>query len=270
LTHRRAIGSLCAAVLAAALALTGCSAEDQGGNVDPDQVDATAAPDLGACRMLTPDDVNQPANATKTVDCAEKHTAQTFLVDELPDELDDVDYDDPKIGKYAYEACSKEYAEFLGADESLVLRTILSWAWFRPSESAWDHGARWFRCDVVGGTLTSDSYRPLPESAKGLLLGRPDDRWMVCAKGDEFETSAKVPCAQPHDWRAVTSVKVGQPDDEYPGDEVVAGRTDNFCRTSVLYWLNYPATFDFAYTYFHQAEWDSGNRLSVCWAKTDE
>ena len=31
------------------------------------------------------------------------------------------------------------------------MRTVLSWAWFRPSEEAWDQGARWYRCDVVGG-----------------------------------------------------------------------------------------------------------------------
>ena len=26
----------------------------------------------------------------------------------------------------------------------------------------------------------------------------------------------KVPCSAKHDWRAVTTVKIGQPEDEYP------------------------------------------------------
>ena len=271
MTHRRAAAALCAvAGMVVALTLGGCSAEDQGNNVDPDLVDATDPPPDGACRMLTPDDVEQPANATKTVSCSAKHTAQTFLVQDLPASYDDAAYDGSEVGKYAYEACSKAFAKFVGADESLVLRTILSWAWFRPSETAWGKGARWFRCDVVGGPENSASYRPLPTTAKGLLLGLPDDRWLVCARGDTFEHTEKVPCSEKHDWRAVSTITVGKPDEKYPGDKVVAGRTDAFCRTSVQAWLNYPATFKFAYTYFHQAEWDAGNRRSVCWAQTDQ
>jgi hypothetical protein len=267
MTHRRAVVVLAAAV---AFLVSGCGGQSQGENVDPALVDSTALPELGVCRNLTPADVEQPANATKTVECSEKHTAQTFYAAELPEEFADAAYDDESVGEHAYATCSKEYGKFLGADESLVLRTIVSWAWFRPSETAWDEGARWFRCDVVGGASTSEAYRPLPETAEGLLLGRPDDRWLVCAAGPVFEQAEKVPCSGDHDWRAVSAIKVGEPEDEYPGDEVVASRTDAFCRSAVQAWLNYPATFEFAYTYFHEAEWNGGNRRSVCWAKTSE
>ncbi len=267
MSHRRAFAVLVAAM---AILAAGCASEPQGENVDPALVDSTEPPEVGTCRMLTPPDVEQPANATRVIDCTEKHTAQTFHVGELPAKFDDAAYDDAAVGEHAYAACSKEFAKFLGADESLVLRTIVSWAWFRPSESAWDEGARWFRCDVVGGTATSETYRPLPETAEGLLLGRPDDRWLVCAAGPVFEQAEKLPCAQEHDWRAVSAIKVGEPEDEYPGDDVVASRTDAFCRSAVQAWLNYPASFEFAYTYFHEAEWHGGNRRSVCWAKTSE
>ena len=37
--------------------------QEQGTNTDPDQVDSTEIPELGACRLLTPNDVDQPANA---------------------------------------------------------------------------------------------------------------------------------------------------------------------------------------------------------------
>ena len=33
---------------------------------------------------------------------------------------------------------------------------------------------------------------------------------------------------------------------------------------------NYPVDYDFGYTWFHEAEWEAGNRRSVCWAKTDQ
>lgn len=276
MTHRRAVARLGAVVAAVilGLALGACGSEPQGDNVDPDLVDSTEPPILGACRVLTPADVEQAANATKTVDCAARHTAQTFHVGELPAKFDDASYDDESVGQHAFATCSKKFAEFVGADESLVLRTIVSWAWFRPSEQAWDDGARWFRCDVIGGTANSESYVPLPKTAEGMLIGLPDDRWLVCARGSVFEKSEKLPCSQQHDWRAVSAVKVSvpgdDPGDDYPGDQVVASRTDAQCRIAVQAWLGYPASFEFAYTYFHEAEWNAGNRRSVCWAKTTE
>lgn len=263
---RRAVAVLVLALLGATLAA--CGSEDQGGNTDPDLVDSTALPDSGVCRELTPDDVAMPANATKTVDCATKHTAETFAVGELPGDFDDVEYDDSELGTYAYRTCSTKFAAFVGADESLVFRTTLSWAWFRPSEKAWGKGARWYRCDVIGGNTSSTAYRALPETARGMLSGRPNDSWLSCAAGPSVAEGEKVPCSQKHDWRAVTTVKLGAPEDEYPGDRVMESRTRSFCANSVKAWLNYPAEFEYGFTFFHQAEWKAGIRRSVCWAKT--
>ena len=53
------------AALVTALVLTGCR-EDLPPNADPDQVDAVEAPDLGACRLLTIQDIAKPSNATRT------------------------------------------------------------------------------------------------------------------------------------------------------------------------------------------------------------
>ena len=267
MTHARAA---VAAALVALLAMAGCSTEPQGKDVDPDLVDSTEVPSVGACRMLTPADATLSANATRTVDCAEKHTAETYASGELPDEFDDADYDDKDVGAWAYYACSRKFAQFVGADESLVLRAYVTWVWFGPSKAAWDDGARWYRCDITGGNSASEEYRPLPETAKGLLVGRPDDRWLDCAVGSAFGDSVYVPCSQKHDWRAATTIKLGEPGDAYPGDAVVASRTKAFCSDSIHAWLNYPARFEFGYTLFHQAEWETGNRRSVCWAKTSD
>jgi hypothetical protein len=254
-------------------ALTGCSSDSeavQGSNADPAQVDAVEAPELGACRVLTPDDVTQDSNATRTVDCSEGHTSQTFAVGDLPGSFEDADYDDRDLGAWAYKTCSTRFMSFLGADESLAMRTVVSWAWFRPSEKAWDDGARWYRCDVVGGGDQSRSYVDLPKDAKGLMLGKLDDHWLVCADGPTVTGSVKVPCSEPHDWRAVTTIKLGEGDDPYPGDRLVQVRTRDFCSESVGAWLGYPVSYDIGYTYFHEAEWQAGNRRSVCWAKTDQ
>jgi len=251
-------------------ALAACGTQNQGANTDDDQVDAVAVPENGVCRSLTPDDVAQPANATSTVPCSKEHTAETFATGELPAEFDDADYDDKALGTFAYQTCSTAFAKFVGADESLALRTTLSWAWFRPSKKAWGKGARWYRCDVLGGSTASTSYRPLPETAKGMLAGRPPDVWLSCARGPSVGEGEKVPCSQKHDWRAVTTVKLGQPEDAYPGDRVMESRTRSFCSGSVKAWLNYPSEFEYGFTFFHQAEWDAGIRRSVCWARTSE
>jgi hypothetical protein len=237
---------------------------------DPSPAESEAVPSLGACRVLAPDDVAQPSNSTAPVACSEPHTAETYAVGQLPQTFDDADYDDEELGAWAYETCSQAFMDFLGADESLVMRTVVSWAWFRPSEGAWDDGARWYRCDVVGGGEQSKEYVDLPTTAKGLLLGRPKDHWMVCADGPTVAGSVKVACTEPHQWRAVTTIALGQKGDTYPGDRVVEVTTRDFCSKSVGAWLNYPVDYDFGYTWFHQAEWDAGNRRSVCWAKTDQ
>jgi hypothetical protein len=266
MTLHRAVVTLLLPLLASVL--VACGAEDQGGNTDPDLVDAVEAPANGVCRDLTRDDVAMPANATKTIPCSQKHTAETYAVGELPADFDDVSYEDTDLAHHAYTTCSKAFAAFVGADESLVLRTTISWAWFRPSEKAWEKGARWYRCDVIGGNSANPDYRPLPETAEGMLSGRPKDAWLSCARGASVAEGTKVPCSQKHDWRAVTTVKLGQPEDDYPGDRVMESRTRSFCAQSVKAWLNYPAQFEYGFTFFHQAEWDAGIRRSVCWART--
>ena len=93
---------------------------------------------------------------------------------------------------------------------------------------------------------------------------------MVCGNGATVSSSAKIPCTEEHNWRAVTTIKLGEPGEEYPGDRLVEVKSRDFCSDSVGAWLNYPIDYDFGWTYFHEAEWEAGNRRSVCWAKTDQ
>ena len=230
---------------------------------------AMSAPDLDACRMLSPDDVSHPSNSTDPVSCDQPHTAQTYAVGALPATFAHASYDDVEVRAYAYQTCSRRFITFTGADESLAMRSILSWAWFRPSRAAWDAGARWYRCDVIGGGDQTRAYVDLPARTKGLLLGRPKDEWMVCAQGATVSGSVKVPCTEKHDWRAVTTIVLGSSGDTYPGDRAVQARTRDFCSRSVGAWLDYPVDYDFGYSWFHVAEWNAGNRRSVCWARTD-
>lgn len=252
------------ATVACLVLLTGCvdrGAADSG---------STEPPQLGACRDLTPDDLTQPSNADPVVACDDPHTAETYAVGSLPDSLGSADRGDPRVEAYAYEQCARKLGTFLGADESLVMRTMVSWAWFRPDQTAWEKDARWYRCDAVGGGPEQDELLPLPRTAKGLLLGKPGDKWLVCGSGSTLDAGQKVPCSSDHTWRAATTIKLGNAEDPYPGDEVAQQRTSDFCKQSIDAFLGYPDDFDFAYTWFQEREWEAGNRRSVCWAKTEE
>lgn len=243
--------------------LAGCTSA-----APPASADRMTPPRLGACRMLTPKDVSRPSNSSPVVPCRDAHTAQTFAIGTLPASTG-ASYGDRRHGGWVYHTCQRRFERFLGADDSLAMRVELSWAWFRPSQQAWSRGARWYRCDLVGGPAEATSYRQLPATGQGLFSVRQPDQWLTCARGATVTGSVKVPCSARHDWRAVTAVKVGGPGDPYPGDRVVQVRSRDYCSDWVGAWMHYPADYEFGYTWFHRAEWHAGNRRSICWARTD-
>ena len=259
---RRTVPLLSLAALALVVAACGTGSDEE---TDADRL---RPPTQGACRVLTAADLREPSNADPVVACSRPHTAETFAVGTLPGSTGS-SYRDRRHGEFVFDACTASFRDFLGADESLALRVQLSWAWFRPSERGWDRGARWYRCDVVGGPAGAEELRDLPVEARGLFATEQPDEWLTCARGSTVAHATKVPCSEPHDWRAVTAIKVGLPDDPYPGDRIVQVRSRDRCSDWVGAWLHYVADYDFGYTWFHEAEWASGNRRSVCWARTD-
>ncbi len=262
------------AVAAAALllaTLSACDAKDAeelvpGDGKPPD----LSAPAVGPCRDLDAETVAAPSDDTEPVDCTRRHTAQTFLVGSFDAAATkDTAYDDEALGAQVARTCGPRFRRFTGATDSLALRTIVTWAWWRPSEEAWKEGARWFRCDVVARS-TSDELAPLPRTAKGLLLGIPDARWMVCADGAKVADAPRVACTEEHTWRAVSAVSIGKKRDPWPGSRLVEVRSRDFCSDWVGAWTNYSLDYQFAYTWFGKDDWASGNRLTVCWARTEE
>jgi hypothetical protein len=220
--------------------------------------------------MLSPADVGRATNDSATVPCSSRHTAQTFAVGQFPASVARKGIGSPALGGYVFHRCQKGFERFVGADDSLLLRSTLSWAWFRPPDDAWGQGAHTWRCDVVGGTEDSARLLDLPRTAKGLLLGRPGDRWLACVDGPTVGGSVRIPCSRPHTWRAVTTIVLGKKRDPYPGDRLSEVRSRDYCSDSVGAWLNYPVNYDYGYTWFHAAEWRAGNRRAICWAKTDQ
>jgi hypothetical protein len=261
--RRRRLRRLTACGLAAsALVVSGCGAT----RVDTAS-DRTTPPKTDVCRDLTARDIDPPTNDTPAIACTKAHTDETFLVGALPASTGS-SYGDKRHGRYVYDTCTKAFGTYLGADESLVLRSQLSWAWFRASRRGWAKGARWFRCDVVGGPAEATKLRDLPATAKDMFSNDLPDAWLSCAVGDRVDADDKVPCSDAHDWRAVTTVKIGQPADPYPGDRIAEVRSRDYCKDSIRGWLGYPPDFQYTYTWFKKDRWDGGNRRAICWSRT--
>ncbi|WP_158604392.1 septum formation family protein [Nocardioides mangrovicus] len=253
-------GRLAHATLLLAVVAAGC------GTTAPAR---TAAPADGTCRSLTPRDVARSNNDSPRVACSRRHTAQTYLVGRFPASLRRAAYGSSALGRYVYGVCQPAFVAHLGGDESIALRSLFSWAWFGPSKPAWAARARWFRCDVVGGPEDARAYRSLPRTTAGALAARPPEDWMACARGTRLAGAPRVPCSQAHTWRAVTTIKVGQPQDAWPGERIAQVRSQQFCSDSVGGWLGYPTT-DYRYgsSVVREADWAAGERRSVCWAAT--
>jgi hypothetical protein len=256
------VSRLFALVAVVLLTATGCGASTGAESV------SVQPPTVGVCRMLTAGDVTQPSNADRTVDCSDPHDSQTYAVGPLPTTFAHADYDDPDLETWAYRTCAQSFPTYLGTNESTAMRSVLTWVWFRPSQAAWAAGARWYRCDVLGGAAGQHDYVDLPTTVQGLLRGQSVDSWMACAKGDTVAQGTPVSCAMPHDWRAATTIKLGETDTPYPGDASVKAKTKSYCSESIDAWLGYPSSYDFGFTWFGKREWDAGNRRSVCWART--
>jgi len=231
---------------------------------------STKPPAVGVCRMLTTSEVSQPSNAGTAVSCNAPHDSETFSVGTLPSRFAKASYDDAAIDTWAYATCADAFPTYLGTDQSTAMRSLLTWIWFRPAKAAWDAGARWYRCDVLGGSAAQHAYVDLPTTTKGLLAERSDDPWMACARGKSVATGTTVPCSMPHSWRAATTIKLGESEDAYPGDATVRSKTKSYCSESIDAWLGYPASYGYGYTWFGDREWQAGNRRSVCWARTTQ
>ncbi|CAN5264688.1 MAG: septum formation family protein [Nocardioides sp.] len=237
--------------------LAGCSA---GGDAQ------AAPPEVGQCRYLQEQTLAELSNDAAVVACADPHTAQTMSVGSIPDSF--TQRDDPALDRWLYQECNEQFEEWTGADASRAMRSVLTWAWWRPTGSAWSDGDRTYRCDLVGQT---SPLTELPARTRGLLSLPETDEWMICARGANLDDQAvRVACSNPHDWRAVTTIKVGEPGDPYPGDRSVARLTRQYCSASVSAWLGYPVGYDLGYTWYGQNQWQAGNRRSVCWARTSE
>ena len=127
--------------------------------------------------------------------CTKRHTAQTFAVGTFPPPS-------PRKGMRSAGAGGLRLRPLPPAVPAVPRRATRAWCCARRSPGRGSARPRrpgrpagTWRCDVVGGGEQSKGFVALPTTAKGLLLGKPDDRWLVCVDGPTVSGSVKIPCS---------------------------------------------------------------------------
>lgn len=264
-----------------ALLVAGCG-DDSNDPADGTGDDASAAstpasatpppppppPKTGRCYDLGEDELASASSDAEPVPCKDDHTAQTYLVDTLPERLTDTrPFDANAIADEVSRRCDQAFAEHVGGDTDTRTLSRVHPVWFVPAEEEMGRGAHWFRCDVAAD-LSGSSPAPLPPVTKGMLAA--DDalsRWGTCAPADSSHPEAEATlCSRPHGIRAIEVIDLGEPEAAWPGADTLAARGDE-CETAVRDYVD-DATGALAYQWTYPAErqWKAGRRFGLCWS----
>ena len=236
--------------------------------------DEAAAPETGECRRLTMADIEPPTNDDSPVPCRKRHTAVTYHVGEWPEKLVEKarGVGDRRLRNYVIRRCDRAWRRTVGGTREIWATSIVSWAWYRPTKAQFDDGATWFRCDVVAGSYTS-RLEPLPRRVDGLLDGKIPDRYRACwtkvfsdkPNVDEGELTS---CARKHKQRAVGIVRIGKPNEPYPGERKTFQRSNRLCGKVVAQWRGNPKPGNYGLQWPRRHHWQEGDRHATCWAVT--
>lgn len=268
-------------VLAAiGLALTGCSgapaASPTSSSTSTTSTPPPAPPPAeGACYTLQPHQTSRAHNHTDPVACRKKHTSQTYLVARLkrrtvgdPDAVHT-----ERIARVAGERCSKALRSWLGGSREDRHLSRFEPVWFVPTPRQLNRGARWLRCDVVA-YRTDHTLAVLPRTSED-ILGQSEAlaTWGTCAQASQKQLNAgrgQRMCDLRHNWRAVSTDRLGKRSASWPGAGSVRADVLDRCEDDVrdstdaeetepvhVGWL--PPT---------KRQWKAGQRYGLCWART--
>ncbi|MGI8888346.1 MAG: septum formation family protein, partial [Nocardioidaceae bacterium] len=226
------------------------------------------APDPGTCRALDFADIGSSSNAAKEVPCAEPHTAYTFAVPDLPDDIafEGVDVKNEAVQTFAADVCQDKYASFVGGDAARRALARLSATYFVPDQGAFDLGAQWVRCDVVA-LRSAGMLATLPRELEGVLDEEDAlDQLGLCSQGAPgAEGSTLVMCSEEHSYRALAALRLGGTGSPYPGPEVAGDGGKQRCEDLVRETVGADKGFTYGWTYPSTADWQSGQRFGYCW-----
>ncbi len=216
-----------AGLLALACVLTGCSATQH-------LTALTQAPKVGDCWTV---DFSQSQRyedweGTPAVSCTDAHQSYTYAVGTLTQTftgtwLDSKGNIRTDVDQAAYNVCKTKQQKVLPA--LTPADALLYPAYYLPSISLWNAGARWVRCDLaeikVGSTIAAPALTNLPTRFSDLVSTLKSDRkkFALCendpaSNGPDGDQTTYADCAGPSDWTfAVQLALPGDTNVPYPG-----------------------------------------------------
>jgi Septum formation len=207
--------------------LTGCSAAQH-------LTALTQAPRVGDCWSV---DFSQSQKyedweGTPAVPCTQVHQSYTYAVGKLTQKfsgswLDSKGNIRTDVDQAAYDVCKSEQHKVLPTLSAADAR--LYPAYYVPSVSLWNNGARWVRCDLaeikVGSLVAAPALANLPSEFSDLRssLKSSPKKFALCendpaSNGPDGDQTTYADCTGPADWSFVVQLALpGDTDVPYPG-----------------------------------------------------
>jgi hypothetical protein len=272
-----------AAVLGAViLALTGCAKPagvdgnlTNGWPLPPEPT--IAVPTAPACYNVPVKDPVEVQSWPAVVSCTTRHTVETISVGAFQGTAADRTSPPPAGGpdrRDAFARCTATAHDYLGADWRTgrigVFLVI-------PSDTHWEAGARWYRCDVMAFQDVENSDPVVREAPlKDGLVGSSDLR-LTCGKvtsvDDAVAKVASSSCSVAHNGEFAGLYD--HPDGTYSTDSAARSKANlDGCRTVVAAYTGLTVDNNYKYrvgqvaTPFTKAYWELGNRSVRCFVWT--
>lgn len=275
-------------VVLAAVVIVACGCADASDLGGPDPDDSTAStptqtpqptkhqpepttpvPNVSECRPFTDSAVLSGItdSSPDIVDCGDRHNTQTVYVETATGPLKRLlaDRDTTAIFDKMLPVCRARLASWTGSTVPRLSRTLYGVLVGIPSAEDIDRGASWIRCDVW---LSGDDDLPtsLPEQTRGTLSDETTD-FDVCTVGTFTDGSINTrPCSLSHEYRGISSIRLGDPTESYPGQPAIRKVLARRCPGEALTYLGSSARS--GYTFPLRTQWQSSTGFGVCYALT--
>ncbi|WP_422752291.1 septum formation family protein [Micromonospora sp. WMMD708] len=218
------------------------------------------------------------AGTYETVDCARSHLAETIHVGTFTGAVARGERPEPGSAalRPARTECDQRARDVLGGDwhsARLTMNIAL------PANSAWNSGARWFRCDL-SETDSIDNTRPVNRvgSLRGAMIGdnplshRCFDPKLI---GNNLNYMAPVLCSEPHRAEFV-GVYLERSDLSWADFSRANQRVHRRCMALIAGFAEVPNNSELPYragSIFYppsQREWEEGDRGIRCFLWSDD
>jgi hypothetical protein len=208
-------------------------------------------PKVGECRDYGYAAMLKVSNSTPVTACSNKHTAVVLATPQLPASLN-YSVSSDAVYQVVENACFPAFAKKLGRTQRLRHLSAYSFAFYFPTQTQRDHGARWIRCDLILSAGTT--LQRLPKNSAPVLPAAPlPNAVAACLAGSDYVATV---CAKTHQYRATGVIVLSG---AYPGNASLERLARQKCPAKV-------STSNFHMSWSSKPAWKAGNKYITCWS----